>query len=34
MEHWNLDITGYRAGCQIERDTELSLSPPNCSNDS
>ena len=37
MKHWNLDILGYwviGVGCQIEKDMELSPSPPNCSNGS
>ena len=37
MKHWNVDITGYwviRTSCLIEKDLELSPSPPNCSKDS
>ena len=36
MEHWNLAMFGYwviGAGCQIEKDLELSCSPQNCSKD-
>ena len=34
MKHWNPDIIGYwliGESCQIEKDLELSPSPPNCS---
>ena len=34
MNYWNRDIIGYRVievGCTIEKDLELSPSPPNCS---
>ena len=37
MKHWNFDIIGYwviGAVCEIEKDLELSPSPPNCSNNS
>ena len=37
MKHWNRDIIGYRvigAGCLLEKDLKLSLTPPNCSTDS
>ena len=37
MKHWNLDIIGYwviGAVCEIEKDLELSPSPPNCSKNS
>ena len=33
MKHWNLDIIGYqviRTGSLIEKDQNLSPSPPNC----
>ena len=37
MKHWNCDIIGYRvlgAGCLIEKNLELSPSPPDFSKDS
>ena len=37
MKHWNPDIIGYwviGAGCEIEKDLELSPRPPNCSKNS